>query len=541
MTMDQIILGNIYTLDRKVEAVCVKDGIIQYTGSKRVALQLIDENTEILDFGDNFIYPGFMEGHAHGLPAGNIKGFSIDLSEGKTLEDYVEITRKYVEDNPGRKIYTGNGWKFDNEEPTASMLDDVSADVPIALTTQDGHSIWLNTAAMEYFDIDEKLLEKYSTNEVRVDDDGRPTGYLSEEPAITLNSRITKSDEEMQESLLIWQEFAFSNGITAALDAHVGYYGYPSIKAYADLSREGKLKLRTYAVRTVGDTDDVLDLIKLASEVNNEYFRITGVKVFGASFIGGILSAQLARTAAPTVLRPISDVIARTLGPANVQTFINALRTLQGKTAIYGAAANNSFIRALQSSAISQGVFFIVFSAADTYRLMGNKISGSQYAKNIFSLAAGMSGTAASSIAAGEIGRRMGKKINPKLGQAIGFAAGFAGGMVSSIAAHAIGNLFKEDDSVISGRLMNAVLCNMAYDYLMSEEEMERLVEILGAHKKEIRKIQSQVRTYDHQYNQLCSAFRLYFEQATNNREVIDSEKEAEMIANIDMALQPAF
>ena len=267
----------------------------------------------------------------------------------------------------------------------------------------------------------------------------------------------------------------------------------------------------------------------------------TGVKVFGASFIGGILTAQLARTAAPTVLQPISDVIARTLGPANVQTFINALRTLQGKTAIYGAAANNSFIRALQSSAISQGVFFIVFSAADTYRLMGNKISGSQYAKNIFSLAAGMSGAAASSIAAGEIGRRMGKKINPKLGQAIGFAAGLAGGMASSIAAHAIGNLFKEDDSVISGRLMNAVLCNMAYDYLMSEEEMERLVEILGAHKKEIRKIQSQVRTYDHQYNQLCSAFRLYFEQATNNREVIDSEKEAEMIANIDMALQPAF
>ena len=153
----------------------------------------------------------------------------------------------------------------------------------------------------------------------------------------------------------------------------------------------------------------------------------TGVKVFGASFIGGILSAQLARTAAPTVLRPISDVIARTLGPANVQTFINALRTLQGKTAIYGAAANNSFIRALQSSAISQGVFFIVFSAADTYRLMGNKISGSQYAKNIFSLAAGMSGTAASSIAAGEIGRRMGKKNQSKVGASYRLCSWFCG------------------------------------------------------------------------------------------------------------------
>jgi len=290
MTMDQIILGNIYTLDKKVEAVCVKDGIIQYVGSKRVADKLIDENTEILDFGDNFIYPGFMDAHAHGLPAGNIMGFSIDLNEGKTLEDYVEITKKYIEENPGRKIYCGNNWVFDDEKPTAAMLDEISRDVPIALTTQDGHSIWLNTAAMEKFDIDEKLLETYSTNEVHVDEDGKPTGYLSEEPAIALNSKIVKSDEELQESLLIWQDYAFSQGITAALDAHVGYYGYPSIKAYADLSKAGKLKLRTYAVRTVGDSDDVLNLAKLASEVNNEYFKITGVKVF----IDGVVEAHTA-------------------------------------------------------------------------------------------------------------------------------------------------------------------------------------------------------------------------------------------------------
>ena len=83
------------------------------------------------------------------------------------------------------------------------MLDEISKDIPIALTTQDGHSIWLNTAAMEFFDIDEKLLETYSTNEVRVDENGKPTGYLSEEPAIAINSKIVKSDEEMQESLLI--------------------------------------------------------------------------------------------------------------------------------------------------------------------------------------------------------------------------------------------------------------------------------------------------------------------------------------------------
>ena len=290
MSIDQMIVGNIYTLDRKVEAICVKDGIIKYAGSKRIADKLIDENTEILDFGDNFIYPGFMDAHAHGLPAGNIMGFSIDLSKGKTLEDYVEMTKKYVEEHQDRKIYCGNNWVFDEEKPTAAMLDEIPTKAPIVLTTQDGHSIWLNTAAMEKFDINEKLLETYSTNEVHVDEEGKPTGYLSEEPAITLSSKIVKSDEELQESLLIWQEYAFSNGITAAFDAHVGYFGYPSIKAYADVSKAGKLKLRTYAVRTVKDTDDVLDLVDMASEVNNEYFKITGVKVF----IDGVVEAHTA-------------------------------------------------------------------------------------------------------------------------------------------------------------------------------------------------------------------------------------------------------
>ena len=290
MTMNQMILGNIYTLDRKVEAICVKDGIIKYAGSKRVAEKLIDENTEILDFGDNFIYPGFMDGHAHGLPAGNIMGFSIDLMEGKTLEDYVEITKKYIEENPSRKIYCGNNWVFDEEKPTAAMLDEITRDVPIVLTTQDGHSVWLNTAAMEKFDIDEKLLDTFTTSEVHVDEDGKPTGFLSEEPAINLNSKIIKSDEEMKESLLIWQEYAFSQGITATLDAHVGYFGDPSVKAYMDVSKAGKLKLRTYAVRTVADTDDVLKLAELAGEVNNEYFKLIGPKVF----IDGVVEAHTA-------------------------------------------------------------------------------------------------------------------------------------------------------------------------------------------------------------------------------------------------------
>lgn len=271
----------------------------------------------------------------------------------------------------------------------------------------------------------------------------------------------------------------------------------------------------------------------------------TGVKVFGVSFVGGILSAQLARTSAPVMLKPASDALEKALGYKNVQFFINSLRSLQGKGAISGVAASNSFVKALQANVISQGVFFAVFSAADTYRVMANKISGSQYAKNLVSLATGMVGAAASSVGAGavagEIGRKMGKKVHPKLGQVIGLAAGFAGGTVSSMAAHFVGNLFKEDDIVINARLINGVISNMAYDYLMDEDEISQLIELLGEHQKEIRKIQSKVRTYDYQYAQLYEEFRPYFEEIVGKREMIDIDKEAQMIENMDMALQPAF
>ena len=78
--------------------------------------------------------------------------------------------------------------------------------------------------------------------------------------------------------------------MTAAFDAHLGYYGNQSVKAYVDLSKAGKLKLRTYAVHTVKDPEDVLKLAELANEVNNEYFKITGPKVF----IDGVVEAHTA-------------------------------------------------------------------------------------------------------------------------------------------------------------------------------------------------------------------------------------------------------
>lgn len=73
MMKQTIILGNIITMDEKrpfAKAAIVKNGVFSYIGSVEEAKKLAGADAEVMDYGDNYIYPGFIEGHAHGCFAG---------------------------------------------------------------------------------------------------------------------------------------------------------------------------------------------------------------------------------------------------------------------------------------------------------------------------------------------------------------------------------------------------------------------------------------------------------------------------------------
>ena len=68
-----IILGNIITVDEKrpfAKAAVVKNGVFSYIGSVEEAKKLAGADAKVLDYGDNYIYPGFIESHCHGSFAG---------------------------------------------------------------------------------------------------------------------------------------------------------------------------------------------------------------------------------------------------------------------------------------------------------------------------------------------------------------------------------------------------------------------------------------------------------------------------------------
>ncbi len=285
---DLLVLGNVITMDEHkphAEAVAVKGDKILYVGAAEVARKLCDEHTKVCDYGSNSVYPGFLEAHCHPGGAG-YKMVGVAVMDGNaSLEENVRIMKEYMDRYPEKEIITGMGFSTSGEEPNAGMLDAICPDKPMACVSMDGHSAWINTKAMEKFGINQEAVEKWGTACVRVDKDGKPTGYLSEGPAIGLNAQVEKSLEDMKMSLLAWQDYALSNGYTGVYNAGVELVSANEPKAYYELEKEGKLKHYTFAGSLAKDNtdkpeEDVEKMVKEAKEHNSKHYKILGVKVF---------------------------------------------------------------------------------------------------------------------------------------------------------------------------------------------------------------------------------------------------------------------
>jgi hypothetical protein len=289
-TADKIILGNFITMDEKrpfAKAALVKDGVFAYIGSVEEAKKLAGADAQVLDYGDNFIYPGFLESHCHGHLAGLRFIGQADLTQ-TGLTDYAkyrEIIKAFIAKNPQRNFYISSGWVENEEYVSKAYLDEICADKPLLLHTGGGHSMLLNTKALEWAGIDAAYAKAYGYDQVHVDANGEPDGYICETPVFELVPNLPATIEDIKEYLLAWQDFALKSGFTAVCDAGAELIHRDCPKAYHELEKEGKLKLRTYAYMYVLDNIESprAEIARIAAEratLSGEYFHILGAKAF---------------------------------------------------------------------------------------------------------------------------------------------------------------------------------------------------------------------------------------------------------------------
>jgi predicted amidohydrolase YtcJ len=200
--------GVIYTVDGEdwdsnpAEALVISpEGVVEYVGDAKEADELIDDNTEVIDLEGKTVLPGFIDSHVHPPGALLTELYNIDLYTAFNKKDTLDTIKEFVESHPDEEIYWGSGFNMgmvdeDGNPPSKEWLDEVCKDTPMILTSNDGHSEWLNSAALELCGIDATTTHK--TGNVHKDANGEPTGLLTDAWSLIIVEQEFTAEQEAE-------------------------------------------------------------------------------------------------------------------------------------------------------------------------------------------------------------------------------------------------------------------------------------------------------------------------------------------------------
>ena len=144
-----------------------------------------DLSTKVIDLAGRMLMPGFVGSHIHPF-VGAFMTSGVDL-QLPTRADALAAIASYAKAHTTGPI-RGFGWRVDMfppEGPTRDMLDSAIPDRPAFFFAIDGHSLWVNSKALEIARIDARTPDPIPDFSFFVrDKTGKPTGYVLETSAI---------------------------------------------------------------------------------------------------------------------------------------------------------------------------------------------------------------------------------------------------------------------------------------------------------------------------------------------------------------------
>ncbi len=256
--------GTIYTVDAtnsKVEAVAITGNKIVAVGSNSEISSYIGENTEVVDVEGNYVYPGFIEGHAHIMGVG-MNLLNVDLMETKSYEEIVETVAKRAEQVPKGEWILGRGWHQDKWVsdpegmfkgfPTHDALSEAVPNHPVYLRHASGHAALANAKAMELAGVDANTPNP-DGGEIFKGLGGNPTGVFNETAQGLVGSAIPEDTKErLAQALEMAIESCLENGLTGF---HQAGSGRRVVDLYKEFAANDKLKIRLYVMLSGRDKD----------------------------------------------------------------------------------------------------------------------------------------------------------------------------------------------------------------------------------------------------------------------------------------------
>jgi hypothetical protein len=244
-----ILRGQIYTPSGWVEAVAIQDGVIVAVGTQTDVDALQSEDTQVIDLNGATVLPGFHDMHVHPMGAGMAQ-FQCLFPQGSTREQIVAAVEACAEQRADGEWISGGQWdatSFGTEPLDRAVLDRVAPNNPVSLVDISGHSLWVNSSALELAGVTATTPDPPG-GIIERDADGRATGVLRESAGGLVRRLIPPTTQQQAMQALRWSlDQMLSYGITSFTDAVVGEM---QLEAYATLADEGLLKQRVTACMT---------------------------------------------------------------------------------------------------------------------------------------------------------------------------------------------------------------------------------------------------------------------------------------------------
>jgi hypothetical protein len=315
-TADLIILnGSVLTMNDDEmcpTAVAVCGNRITAVGTDAEILRLAGGETKTVDAQGATVMPGFVESHMH-LFAGSFSLRHLQLADVEGVADLSDALLAFADKSPDEGLLIAQGVSYgilgNGAELSRHVLDEIIADRPVFLQSNDLHNAWVNTISLEKAGLLHGA-DVGANAEIVLGPDGLATGLLKEfaaqETVLSLRTsggretlgiegaepdHVTPDQRaEDKAALLGGLSYCAAHGITTILNMDGNRY-------QADLLREmeaaGNLKCRIevpYTHTPQKSLSQLAEAVSMRQDYNSDKLWSSRVKLF----MDGVLDARTA-------------------------------------------------------------------------------------------------------------------------------------------------------------------------------------------------------------------------------------------------------
>lgn len=248
-------------------AFAIAGGRIALLGRPDDVMAAVPSSTRVLDLGDAFVCPGFHDAHLHFFHTAVGESPYMLMARGESEADLVERTRAFAEGLPADAWVITQGWRdylWDPPvPPTKASIDEAFPGRPCAMYSGDGHTLWLNSRALELLGVTRDSVPPVGGSYDR-DASGELTGIVREAAAMELLPRVLEwlSFERIQGAYADQMGRMAEQGITSICD--MSLMPNPGCDfifddVYESLAARGSMTLRAHLFPTLLDDQSRLE------------------------------------------------------------------------------------------------------------------------------------------------------------------------------------------------------------------------------------------------------------------------------------------